>query len=678
MAAEQTGGTREILWEPPADVLTTSEIGRYVAWLDRHKGLAFDTYDALWRWSVAELAAFWDSVWEYFEIKAAAGYTETLSREQMPHTRWFAGAQLNYAENALRGADDAVAIIGSSHTRGDSTLTYAELRDEVARAQQGLRQLGVGEGDRVAAVLPNVPEAVVLLLATASLGAVFCSCSPEFGEQAIKDRFAQVAPKVLVGVDGYRFRDKRVERVTQLSALAASLPSVEHVVVVDYLGTAERDHPYASWVELLRSQVPGEVQYTHVAAEHPLYILFSSGTTGVPKAITHGHGGIVVEHHKSLALHHDVGPGDVLFAYATTSWVVWNLAVSGLLRQATVVCFDGDPSWPDDRTLWAEIARWNATNVIVGAAILTKSMAAGLRPGDDFDLSRVRVLSSTGSPLSAEAFYWVYETVSANLQLRSGSGGTDVCTSFIGSCLLLPVVAGEIACAHLGVAIDAFDGNGTSVRDVPGEMVITRPMPSMPVAFWGDPDKAAYEASYFSMYPGVWRHGDWLTISSYGTYRIIGRSDATLNRGGIRLGTAEFYRVVDPLPEIEDSVVVHLEDASSSMGRLVLIVATGADPKTYDTLRGSIRQLIKQQLSPRHLPDEIRFVAGLPRTLTGKRLEVPIKRILTGVAPAEALSVGSITRPETLDQLRAIATAMTAPTDLDASADRSSNHAQLG
>lgn len=650
-AAEAPGA---LLWEPPDDVLTTSQIGRYLGWLREHRGLGFEDYGALWQWSVDDLAGFWDSIWEYFEVVTEGAYSQTVSDDPMPDTRWFVGARLNYAENALRGADDQVALRGSSQTRDDVTLTYGELRDAVARAQRALHRLGVAEGDRVAAVLPNIPEAVVLLLATASLGAVFCSCSPEFGEQAVEDRFAQVAPTVLVGVDGYRFRDRPVDRLAQMSALAGRLPSVEHVVVVDYLGGGAGDSGHLSWSDLMGAPGADRPVFTPVDPAHPLYILFSSGTTGVPKAIVHGHGGIVAEHLKSLALHHDVGPGDVVFAYATTSWVVWNLAVSGLLRGATVVCFDGDPGWPDDRTLWREIARWRATNVIAGAALLVRSMAAGIRPADELDLSSMRVLSSTGSPLSAEAFAWVYAAVSSRVQLRSGSGGTDVCTSFVGSCLLLPVHAGEIACAHLGVAIDAFDDAGRPVRDVPGEMVITRPMPSMPVAFWGDHGRSAYRAAYFSTYPGVWRHGDWLTITTRGTYRIVGRSDATLNRGGVRLGTAEFYRVLDPLPEVDDSVVVHLEDPSSSMGRLVLLVATAVPPDRHEAQRASIRELIKGQLSPRHLPDAIVFVSALPRTLTGKRLEVPIKRILTGVEPAEALSVGSIRHPETLEELRGI------------------------
>jgi acetoacetyl-CoA synthetase len=637
-----------VLWRPPADARARSHIGRYWSWLEHRLDRGFADYQELWQWSVDDLSAFWASLWDYFDVKHSRGYELAMSGDPMPDTQWFTGALLNYAENALQGNDDDVALRGSSQTRPDSTLTYGELRDAVARAQGVLSDLGVERGDRVAAIVPNIPEAVVLFLAAASLGAVFCSCAPEFGHHAVLDRLRQIQPTVLVGVDGYRFRGKNIERQDALQQLADALPSVRHVVVIEYLGLARRPG-HLAWDQLLAAQPGRPPRFEQVGVDHPLFILFSSGTTGVPKAIVHGHGRIVVEHQKALALHQEVGAGDVMFAYATTSWVVWNLAVSTLLRGATLVCFDGDPAWPTDSTLWAEIARWKATNVIVGAALLSKSMTAGVRPGQDFDLSSVRVVSATGSTLTADVFRWVYEHVSTTLQLRSGSGGTDVCTSFIGSCLLLPVVAGEIACAQLGVAIDSFDESGGPVRDAPGELVITEPMPSMPVFLWGDTgDKQVYRATYFDIYPGIWRHGDWLTITSRGSFRLTGRSDATLNRGGVRLGTAEFYRVLDPMPEIADSVVVHLEGVRDAMGQLLLLVATTALPAEQDSFRESLRALIKSQLSPRHLPDEIWFVDELPRTLTGKRLEVPVKRILAGRAPEEVLSLGSITNPDAI------------------------------
>ncbi len=639
---------RRVLWQPPAHDHAKSHIGRYWTWLEQRLDRRFADYHELWRWSVDDPSTFWASLWDYFDVKHSRGYELPMSGDPMPDTRWFTGALLNYAENALQGDGDAVALRGSSQTRPDSALTYGELRDAVARAQGALADLGVKPGDRVAAIVPNIPEAVILFLAAASLGAVFCSCAPEFGHHAVLDRLRQIEPTVLVGVDGYRFRGKNIERRDDLRQLADALPSVRHVVVIEYLGLARRPG-HRVWDELLAAQPGGPPRFEQVTVDHPLFTLFSSGTTGVPKAIVHGHGRIVVEHQKALALHQEVGAGDVMFAYATTSWVVWNLAVSTLLRGATLVCFDGDPAWPTESTLWAEIARWKATNVIVGAALLSKSMTAGVRPGEGFDLSSVRVVSATGSTLTADVFRWVYEHVSTTLQLRSGSGGTDVCTSFIGSCWLLPVVAGEIACAQLGVAIDSFDESGRPVRDVPGELVITEPMPSMPVFLWGDTsDKRLYRDTYFATYPGVWRHGDWLTITSQGSFRLTGRSDATLNRGGVRLGTAEFYRVLDPIPEIADSVVVHLEGVQDAMGQLLLLVATTASPQEQSPFRESIRALIKTQLSPRHLPDEIWFVDALPRTLTGKRLEVPIKRILAGRAPEEVLSLGSITNPDAI------------------------------
>ncbi|MFS8585112.1 MAG: acetoacetate--CoA ligase [Acidimicrobiia bacterium] len=636
-----------VLWQPSDEVRRRSRIGRYMRWLADERGLAFDGYDDLWRWSVTDLDAFWRSIWDHFRLESPDPVGRALEEPVMPGARWFPGVRLNYAAHALRSEPDGPALVALSQTRPRVELSMAELRDQVARCRAGLRRLGVGPGDRVAAYLPNVPEAVVALLASASLGAVFSSCAPEFGVRSVVDRFRQIEPAVLLAVDGYRYGDKRVDRRAEVAAIRAELPSLRATVQVPYLDPDARLEGAVGWDELVGEHE--ELDTEPVPFDHPLYVLYSSGTTGLPKPIVHGHGGIVLEHHKVLALHNDLGPGDRFFWFTTTGWMMWNYLVSGLLVGATPVLFDGDPGHPDLGALWRMAAEEGVTFFGTSAPFLMACRKAGVRPSELGDLGALRAVGSTGAPLPAAGFEWVYEAVGDDLLLSSISGGTDVCTAFVGGCPLVPVRAGEISCRYLGVRVEAYDEAGRSVVGEQGELVVTAPMPSMPVGFWGDEDGSRYRAAYFERHPGVWTHGDWVTLQPDGACTITGRSDATLNRGGVRMGTAEIYAVVEALPEVADSLVVHLEDPEGGPGRLILFVTPAPGVEVDDELRRRIAEALRTQLSPRHVPDEVRAVPGVPRTLSGKKLEVPVKRILTGADPDTAASRGSLANPEVLD-----------------------------
>jgi acetoacetyl-CoA synthetase len=631
-----------VLWTPPADVLDRARIGDYLRWLREHRGLAFADYQALWQWSVDDLPAFWRSIWDYFDVIAYDQPTATLVDPVMPGARWFPGATLNYAEHVLRMpgvADDDVIVLGYSQTRDPVTLTAAGLRDQVRRARAALRELSVGRGDRVAAYAPNIPETYVLMLATASLGAVFSSCAPEFGTRSVVDRWQQIEPTVLVAVDGYRYGAKTIDRSAEVAAIRSALPSLRHTVTIPYLAGGAWEWP---------DTAPGTVEemaYEPVPFDHPLYVLYSSGTTGLPKPIVHGHGGILVEHLKMLALHHDLGPGDRFFWFTTTGWMMWNFLASGPAVGAAIVLFDGDPAHPDLGTLWRLAEEAEVTYFGTSAPFLLACRKAELRPAAD---PRLRGIGSTGAPLPPEGFAWVYEAVSPTVQLQSLSGGTDVCTGFVGGVPLVPVYEGELSCRCLGARVEAYDAQGQPVIGQLGELVITRPMPSMPVSFWGDPDGRRYREAYFDVYPGVWRHGDWITISERGSCVITGRSDATLNRGGVRLGTSEFYSVVEGLSEVTDSVVVHLEDPAGGPGELLLFVVLADGRELDGELRAKIARELRTALSPRHVPDEIHQVKAVPRTLSAKKLEVPVKKILTGTPVPEAASTGALANPESL------------------------------
>jgi acetoacetyl-CoA synthetase len=635
----------DLLWTPPADARQRSRVGDFMDWLARERGLDFADYPALWDWSTSDLPGFWGAVWDYFQVVSHTPAATVLSDAHMPGARWFPGATLNYAEHVLRMpglADGDPVVFGHSQTRPPVTLDAAGLREEVRRVRAGLVRLGVERGDRVAAYLPNIPETLVLMLATASLGAVFSSCAPEFGTRSVTDRWRQIEPKVLVAVDGYRYGDKPVDRRVEVAAIVDALPSLRHVVQLSYLDGQGPD----GWSELA-APTDEPLTFTPVPFDHPLYVLYSSGTTGLPKPIVHGHGGILLEHLKMLALHQDLGPGDRFFWFSTTGWMMWNYLASGPAVGAAIVLFDGNPVYPDPGALWRLAGELGITYFGTSAPFLLACRKAGLVPRELLG-GRLRGLGSTGAPLPPEGFSWVYQAVGDNLLLASLSGGTDVCTGFVGGSPLLPVYAGEIACRALGAKVEAFDATGHPVIGEQGELVITAPMPSMPIGFWGDTTGERYREAYFDVYPGVWRHGDWITITERGTCVITGRSDATLNRGGVRLGTAEFYSVVEGLPEVADCVVVHLEDDAGGAGELLLFVVLAGDLVLDDALRSRIAGELRSALSPRHVPDEIHQVRAVPRTLSAKKLEVPVKRILTGTPVDSAAARGALANPESL------------------------------
>ena len=641
-----------VLWTPRPDALRPTRIGAYLRWLRDEGGRSFDTYDELLRWSIDDLDAFWTSIWRHFDVRSTTAPGPALADERLPGARWFPDARLNWAEHCLRldgRSDDEVILIGRSDSRDRRTVTVGELRDEVGRVRAGLRRLGVGPGDRVAAYLPNVPETVIAVLATASLGATWTSCAPEFGTRSVVDRLAQVEPKVLLAVDGYRYGDRSIDRASEIAAIRAALPTLAATVILPYLDADGTRVPDAvAWTDLRAD--PGDLDFEPVPFDHPLFVLYSSGTTGLPKAIVHGHGGILLEHLKVLALHNDLGPTDRFFWFTTTGWMMWNYQVSALAVGATLVLFDGSPAHPDLASLWHLAADEGVTYFGTSAPYLMACRKEGLRPGDLADLSAVRAIGSTGAPLPVEGFRYVAEAIGPSIHLQSLSGGTDVCTAFVGASPLVPVWEGEISCRQLGCAIEAFSPDGSPLIGEQGELVITRPMPSMPVAFWNDPEGDRYRSAYFDEFPGVWRHGDWITFTDRGSCVISGRSDATLNRGGVRIGTAEFYAVVEAVPEVSDSLVIHLDDED----RLLLFVAIRDGAPLTDALRERIVRELRRALSPRHAPDEVIAVPSIPRTLSGKKLEVPVKRILGGTPADAAASRGSLADPSSLDAFEAL------------------------
>jgi acetoacetyl-CoA synthetase len=675
----------EILWAPSPEVVERSQLTRYMRWLAEERDLQFEDYASLWRWSVTEIEEFWRSIWDYFDVMAsrntagatreledAEPYDDVLAERVMPGARWFEGAQLNYAEHIFRGKDDnEVAVLYASELRELSELRWGELRERVAAIREGLRALGVTRGDRVVAYLPNGPEALIAFLATASLGAIWSSCSPDFGRGSVVDRFAQIEPKVMFTVDGYRYGGKDFDRLDTVAEIAAEIPSLERIVVVPYLNESPElsrleEHPEIAepmtWGQLLDLGASGgaELAFDRVPFDHPLWVLYSSGTTGLPKAIVHGHGGILLEQLKKGHLHLDAQPADRVFWFSTTGWMMWNFLVGVLLTDASIVLYDGNPGHPDMGVLWDLAERTGMTCFGTSAAYIAACMKDGVEPAQGRDLSRLRSVGSTGSPLSPEGFEWVYDQLGGETWLFSTSGGTDLCTAFVGGVPLLPVYRGELQARALGAKVEAFDEEGNPVTDQVGELVITEPMPSMPVFFWGDDDGSRYRASYFEMYPGIWRHGDWIEITSRGTAIIYGRSDSTINRGGIRMGTSEIYRAVSAVPEVVDSLVVDVPKPGTE-GWMPLFVVLREGAELDDELVAKIKRSIREGTSPRHVPNEIFQIAEVPRTLSGKVLEVPVKRILMGEPPERAASRDSLANPAALDYFAELAGSDTSP-----------------
>jgi acetoacetyl-CoA synthetase len=652
-------GVGEVLWTPSPELQQGSELARYLAWLQTNRGLRFDDYAGLWEWSTTDLEGFWSSLWDFFEIRSPTPYRQVLDRRTLPGAEWFAGARLNYAAQVFRHSTTAhPAILFRSERHPLSEISWAQLERRVAAVAESLRRMGVGRGDRVVAYLPNIPETVVAFLATASLGAIWSSCSPEFGTGSVIDRFRQIEPKVLIAVDGYQYNGKRLDRLAEVEAIRAALPNLAYTVLVSYLDESGEGPTHAAargflpWSTLLEPDSP--LQIEDVPFDHPLWILYSSGTTGLPKAIVHGHGGVILERMKVSALQHDVQPGDRGFWFTTTGWVMWNGLVGGLLGGSTIVLYDGSPSYPNLHVLWELAAQSRMTSLGTSPAFLASCMKAGLRPGEEHDLSSLKMLGVTGSPLPPDAFDWVYENVKRDVWLCSLSGGTDVASCFVGGCPLLPVRRGEIQCRVLGARVEAWDEQGQALQDEVGELVVTEPIPSMPLFFWNDPGGERYRASYFDKYPGVWRHGDWIRITPSGGAIIYGRSDSTLNRMGVRMGAGDIYRVVDGFPEVADSLVVGVELPGGGY-YMPLFVALASGGSLDPALESSLRERIRTELSPRHVPDEIVALPQLPRTLNGKRLEVPVKRILSGVSPAKAVNPDSITHPQMIEHFASLA-----------------------
>jgi acetoacetyl-CoA synthetase len=647
----------DVLWTPPADVRTTTQVGRFMDFVAA-RGVDLPDYDAALRWSFADLEGFWGAIWDFFGVRAHTPYDRVLSAPVLPGARWFEGATLNYAEHMV-GTDedtDRVAIVARSQSRDPFEVTFGELRDQVARARAGLERLGVGPGDRVVAYLPNIPETLVAFLATASLGAVWATCAPEFGARAVIDRFGIVEPTVLLAVAGYGYGVKHVDRRDEVAAIRAELGAIEHVVHVPYAGGDGDGLPGAiGWPDLLAE--PAELRFDPVPFDHPLCVLFSSGTTGLPKPIVHGHGGILVEGFKNLGLSWDLQPGDRLLWFSTTAWMMWNALVTSLLHRASIVMIDGNPAYPDLSMQWRLAEETRPTFMGASPALLMGCRKAGVDL-TRLDLSSIRQLGAAGSPLPTEGYAWVYEQLGPDVLLNCGSGGTDVCTGIVQGSPMQPVFAGEIAGRCLAVDTAAFDPDGNEVAlGELGELVIRAPMPSMPVGFWGDEGDSRYRAAYFEDYPGVWRHGDWILFTERGSCVITGRSDATLNRGGVRMGTGEFYEVVEELDEVLDSLVVHLEDAEGGAGELLLFVVLREGTELDDELRARIGRTLRHELSPRHVPDTVEAVPAIPRTLTGKKLELPVKRMLRGADQTRVASREALADPTAIDAFVAFAQA---------------------
>ncbi len=645
-----------LLWEPSEATKANSNMQAYMRWLSKTRGLSFATYDALWEWSVNEIDAFWQSVWEYFTVQSSTPYTAVLGKRDMPGAVWFPGAHLNYTEHVFRHATDAhPALLFQQEGAPLVAISWADLRQRVAAAAGGLRALGVQQGDRVVGYLPNNPEALIVFLAAASIGAIWSCGSPDFGSPSVIDRFMQIEPKVLFAVDGYRYGGKAFDRREIVDSIRAALPTLQKTILIPYLNPAVQslhddqpaDESVLLWQDFLQLDADAELTFAPVPFDHPLWVLYSSGTTGLPKPIVQGHGGILLEHLKAHGLHLEVRPGDRFFWFTTTGWMMWNFLIGSLLVGATPVLYDGSPGYPDMHVLWQLAQDTGMTFFGTSAAYVQACIKAEISPRTSFDLSRLRAMGSTGSPLTPEGFDWIYAHVNPDILLISYSGGTDVCTGFVGGCALLPVYSGEIQCRQLGAKVEAYDEQGKPVVNEMGELVLSAPLPSMPIYFWNDPDNKRYLSSYFDVYPGIWRHGDWVKITERGSVVIYGRSDSTINRMGVRMGTSDIYRAVEELPEILDSLVLDVDIPGKPSYMPLFVVLRDGVTMDADLVQ-RIKSSIRNALSPRHLPDDIYVVPEVPRTLSGKKLEVPLKKMMMGVPLEKAANPDSLRNPEVL------------------------------
>jgi len=643
---------RPILWTPTPERAQSTTLARFIDWLKVHRKLEFTDYPALWEWSVSDLEGFWSAIWAFFDLRSSAPHRAVLENRGMPGAVWFPGAMVNFADQILRQAEEtpeACALIVQSETFGRSELSWKELKSQVASAADALRDMGVVKGDRVVAILPNTETALIGCLAATSLGAIWSLCAPDMGHVAILDRFRQIEPKVLIAQDGYVHAGKMIDRSDVLATIRAGLPTLDHTVLVSVLGTPSDDT--IAWDRMIDRDVP--LQITQVPFEHPLWIVYSSGTTGNPKPIVHGHGGVMLEGAKQ-SLHQDLTAKDRFCWLTSSGWIMWNAQINALGRGTTVAMFDGAPNYPDLTVLWEFVAREKLTYFGAGVAFFTTCIKAGLRPGDIADLSALRSLGATGSPMTADAYEWVYDAVKSDIWLAPISGGTDLCGAFVGGNPMDVVRAGEMQCRFLGNAVRAFDEVGNELIGEVGELVCTEPLPSMPLYFWGDEGNLRLIDSYFDTYPDIWRHGDWIEITPRGGSVVFGRSDATINRKGLRLGSSEIYQAVEGLSEVMDSLVVDLEFLGrESFMPLFVVTADGVD--LDDTLKQKINDAIRASVSARFIPSEIVEIPEVPRTLSGKKLEVPVKKLLLGGDPDKIVNRDSMSNPQSFDTFIAYA-----------------------